>query len=330
LKEAKDLRIVFMGTPELAASLLGDLVADGYNIVGVVTAPDKPAGRGRKLAASPVKELALEKGLQVLQPEKLKSLQFLEQLEALKPDLQVVVAFRMLPMLVWNLPPLGTFNMHASLLPQYRGAAPINWAIINGEQQTGVTTFLLDHEIDTGKILFREPIPIERWETAGSLHEKIKEAGSSIVRKTIDAIAAGQVKPLGQATLIPPGTELKKAPKIFKEDCRINWEQPCTAVACHIHGLSPVPGAFTTLEETQKEPLTLKIFEARPQKVNHGHPPGTLLSDHKHLLGMTTPDGIVWIKTLQMPGKRRMTAAELLRGHQFSEAIFWKKTPETL
>lgn len=319
--EAKNLRIVFMGTPELAAWSLKELAEQGYNIAGVVTAPDKPAGRGRKLAASAVKEYAISRGITVLQPDNLKSSLFLEQLKALKPDLQVVVAFRMLPQQVWDLPPLGTFNMHASLLPQYRGAAPINRAIMNGEKITGVTTFLLDKEIDTGKILFRQPIIMDEWETAGSLHEKVKTAGSELVIKTISALAKGDVKPLDQDKLIKPQEPLKKAPKIFKEDCLINWDRPGSEVASHIHGLNPVPGAYTIISGPAAEQINMKIYDVRPEKTSHQYPSGTLISDNKKYLGFTTSDGIIWVKNLQLSGKRRMNAEELMRGFIFHDSI---------
>ncbi|MFO7977318.1 MAG: methionyl-tRNA formyltransferase [Bacteroidales bacterium] len=315
--EPKELRIVFMGTPEVAVQSLKDLVENGYQVVAVVTAPDKPAGRGRKLTGPPVKEYALQQNLKVLQPQNLKSSDFLDQLKAVRPDVQVVVAFRMLPEQVWSLPPLGTFNMHASLLPQYRGAAPINWAVINGEQQSGVTTFLLDHLIDTGKILFREPINLEPDETAGSLHEKVKHEGSKLVMRTLDAIAHGNIRPLDQQALTSEQPILKKAPKIFKEDCRIDWNQPVQQVANHIHGLSPHPGAFTTIETAGQLPMTLKIYEVVPERVVHHDAPGTLISDNKKQLGFTTPDGIIWVKSLQLPGKRRMNTEEVLRGHSF-------------
>lgn len=313
-----------MGTPELAAQSLQDLVENGYHVVGVVTVADKPSGRGRKLTASPVKEYALSQGIPVLQPENLKSPVFLEQLKNLKPDVQVVVAFRMLPLQVWSLPPMGTFNMHASLLPQYRGAAPINWAIINGEQQTGVTTFLLDQQIDTGRILFRKAIPIQEGETAGSLHDKIKTEGSHLVMHTLEALAQGNVQPLDQDKLLPADQPLKKAPKIFKEDCRIDWNKSCKEVANFIHGLSPSPGAFSYLQLTENEQISVKIFQVQPKTCQHPFSAGTLLSDNKKYLGVTTPDGIIWVKSLQIAGKRRMNAEELLRGHSFFDARQWE------
>ena len=221
----KDLRIVFMGTPDFAVGSLKALVENGYNIVGVITSVDKPAGRGRQLAESAVKKYALEQGLTLLQPEKLKNPDFLQELKALNADLQVVVAFRMLPEVVWNMPRLGTFNLHASLLPQYRGAAPLNWAIINGESETGVTTFLLDHKIDTGKILFSEKTPISENDTVGDVHDRLLEIGAKLVFKTVDALAEDKYQPQAQTDLIQSEKELKHAPKIFKDDCRINWNK---------------------------------------------------------------------------------------------------------
>lgn len=309
----KDLRIVFMGTPALAAFSLKIMHESGYNVAGVVTAPDKPAGRGLKLIHSEVKNYALEQGLTLLQPDKLKSPAFLESLQSLQPDVQVVVAFRMLPEAVWSLPKLGTFNMHASLLPQYRGAAPINWAIINGETETGVTTFLLDREIDTGKILFQERIPILKNETAGSLHDRIMVIGADIVTRTIDALAQGKAKPIKQDELITDPLQLKKAPKIFKEDCLIDWKRSCQDIVNLIHGMSPIPGAFTAIK-TDGEELSIKIFEAEAEVMLHPYKPGEMFTDGKNTLIFTTSDGIIKVKSLQMAGKKRMTTSDFLRG----------------
>jgi len=314
----KDLRIVFMGTPALAAFSLKKLHEGGYNVVGVVTAPDKPAGRGLKLQPSEVKKFGAEQGIPVLQPERLKSPEFLEELKSLAPDVQVVVAFRMLPEAVWSLPPKGTFNMHASLLPQYRGAAPINWAIINGEKETGVTTFLLDREIDTGKILFQAEMTIYENETAGSLHDRIMVAGADLVLKTIDALAENTVEAVEQSALFSESSQLKKAPKIFKDDCLIDWKKPCREVVNHIHGMSPFPGAFTIIKIDEKE-LVLKIFEAVAQKMTHTYNYGELLSDGKSIFAFTTPDGIVEVKSLQMAGKKRMNTPDFLRGFRLDD-----------
>lgn len=309
----KDLRIVFMGTPALAAFSLKKLCEGGYNVVGVVTAPDKPAGRGLKLQPSDVKKFAIEQGILVLQPEKLKSPEFIEDLKSLAPDVQVVVAFRMLPEAVWSLPEKGTFNMHASLLPQYRGAAPINWAIINGEKETGVTTFLLDREIDTGKILFQEKMAIHENETAGSLHDRIMVTGADLVLKTIDALAQNKVEPLDQSALLAEFSLLKKAPKIYKEDCQIDWKKSCREVTNHIHGMSPFPGAFTVIEVEKKE-IILKIFEAEAREMTHTFNYGEVFSGGKNLLAFATPDGMVEVKSLQMAGKKRMDTPDFLRG----------------
>lgn len=311
-------RIVFMGTPDLAVHILDAIIGSDYNVAGVVTAPDKPAGRGRKLQASPVKHYALEHKLPLLQPEHLKNEDFLRQLELLAPDLQVVVAFRMLPEAVWSLPALGTFNLHASLLPDYRGAAPINRVLMNGEKITGVTTFLIDHMIDTGNILLREEIPVSEYETAGSLHEKVKITGAKIVLQTIKALSEGSIRPVNQDTLITPGKKLNKAPKIYKEDCLIDWNQPCEKAVNLIHGLSPVPGAFCFVEEEDKEPMMIKIFAARCEKEPHRYEAGTLLTDNKKNLRFATPDGFVRVLELQIPGKRKMQTDELLRGFRFS------------
>ncbi len=315
--QAKDARIVFMGTPALAAYVLQELVSGGYNVVAVVTAPDKPAGRGRKLSSSPVKECALKNKLTVLQPENLKSPDFIRELASFKPDLQVVVAFRMLPEAVWSIPPFGTFNLHASLLPQYRGAAPINHVIMNGESVTGVTTFLLDHQIDTGNILYREPIIIQAFETAGTLHDKVQDVGSRLVIKTIDALIAGDVQPINQEQFIIPGQTLQKAPKIFRQDCKIQWDNGCQQAVSHIHGLSPWPGAFTPVTLSTGKELDMKVFEARPVIESHHAPPGKLLTDNKSYIHFTCPDGYVKLLSIQLPGKKRMGAEELLRGFQF-------------
>jgi len=319
----QDLRIVFMGTPALAAFSLKRLHEEGYKVVGVISAPDKPAGRGLKLQPSEVKNYAVEKGIPVLQPEKLKSPDFLEELYALKPDVQVVVAFRMLPESVWNLPPFGTFNMHASLLPQYRGAAPINWAIINGEKETGVTTFLLDKEIDTGKILLQERVPIFENETAGNLHDRIMVAGADLVIRTINLIASGNLEPIEQSELIPDPGQLKKAPKIFKDDCLIDWKRSCSELVKLIHGMSPVPGAFTVFKDGSEE-LVLKIFEAEAKEAIHKYNYGEVFSDQKNTLAFSTPDGFLFVKSLQAAGKRRMKVTEFLRGFRFKQV---KKLP---
>lgn len=312
------LRIVFFGTPELAAFVLEKMIRAGIQVVAAVTAPDRPAGRGRKIRKSPVKITAERNNISVWQPENLKSPEFIRALQAIQPDLQVVVAFRMLPEAVWALPPLGSFNLHASLLPEYRGAAPINWAIIRGEKKTGITTFLLDHKIDTGNILFKEPIPIDDFETAGSLHEKIKVRGAQLVNKTIDALATGAVKPTPQKSAETEDDQLPKAPKIYKEDCRIVWDQPVQQIVNHIHGLSPHPGAFTEVTGENGQTLMMKIFKARPEYNQDTFQPGSILTDNRHFIKIAGNDGLVTVHELQMPGKKRMQVEELLRGMDFS------------
>ncbi len=320
-KDPSELRIVFFGTPELASHILEELIQSGKKIVAAVTAPDKPAGRGRKLQQSPVKKTAEQHDVPVLQPENLKSADFIQSLKDLQPDLQVVVAFRMLPEAVWALPPLGSFNLHASLLPDYRGAAPINWVIIKGEKKSGMTTFLLDHKIDTGNILFKESIPLDIEETAGSLHEKVKIRGARLVNKTIEALAAGDVEPLPQESAEPKNKPLQKAPKIYKEDCRIHWDQPVEAIVNLIHGLSPHPGAFTEISKEDGEILMMKIYRARPEYSTERHLPGTILTDNKRFLKIAGKDGVVDVIELQVAGKKRMQTEELLRGMDFSSLM---------
>jgi methionyl-tRNA formyltransferase len=314
----KDLRIVFMGTPDFAVAGLKALVEGGYNIAGVITAPDKPAGRGRQLQQSAVKQYAVAQNLYVMQPEKLKNPEFLAELQELKADLQVVVAFRMLPEVVWRMPRLGTFNLHGSLLPQYRGAAPLNWAIINGEKETGVTTFLLSHEIDTGAILFREKIAIGENDTVGDIHDRLMEIGSALVVKTVDALADGSYKAIEQAEI--QAENLKPAPKIFKEDCKIDWNKPATAVRNLIRGLSPYPAAWTTLIDAKGKELGLKIFKAEIEP-NKGVVPGTVETDGKTTFKIAAQDGWLAISDLQLSGKKRMVTEDFLRGVHEAEAF---------
>ena len=309
-----NLRIVFMGTPEFAVESLRALVEGGYSVVGVVTMPDKPVGKHQSvLQASPVKQYALSQNLPVLQPEKLKDAEFIEQLRAWNADLQIVVAFRMLPEIVWNMPRLGTFNLHASLLPQYRGAAPINWAVINGEQETGLTTFFLTHEIDTGQIIFRKKIPIADTDNAGDIHDRLMHLGAHLVVQTVDAILKDAIHPIPQSEWMT-GEELKPAPKIFKETCCIRWNQPAKTVYDFIRGLSPYPGAWTELTTPQGDPFNLKIFET--EKIIHPHdfPPGTMVSDGKKQFDVSVIDGFIRVKNLQQAGKKRMGVEEFLRG----------------
>jgi methionyl-tRNA formyltransferase len=302
------MRIVFMGTPEFAVTSLDELIASGAEIVGVVTAPDKPAGRGQKVSESAVKQYAVAHGLKVLQPEKLKNEQFLRELEALGADLQVVVAFRMLPEVVWNMPPRGTINLHASLLPQYRGAAPINWVLINGEKESGVTTFFLKHDIDTGDILFTEKVTLTGKETAGELHDRLMYKGAGLLVKTVKAIESGRYTELAQASLAT-GVELKHAPKIFKEDCKIDWFQPAETIYNLIRGLSPYPAAFTLLNDK-----VLKIYGAEYQVGGTGITPGAYLTDNKTYLKFAAADGFVSLTDVQFEGKKRMGVEEFLRG----------------
>ena len=310
----KNLQIVFMGTPEFAVESLQALVEGGYSVAGVVTAPDKPVGKHQSvLQASAVKQYALSKNLPVLQPEKLKDSEFIEQLQAWNPDLQIVVAFRMLPEVVWNMPRLGTFNLHASLLPQYRGAAPIHWAVINGEKETGATTFFLTHEMDTGKIIFRKKIPIADVDNAGDIHDRLMHLGAGLVVETVDAILENTVHPILQSDLMTE-EELKPAPKIFKDTCRIHWGQPVKAVYDFIRGLAPYPGAWTELTTYQGDTLILKIFETEKLVRPHDLLPGILVSDGKEQFDVSVTDGFIRVKNLQQAGKKRMGVEDFLRG----------------
>jgi methionyl-tRNA formyltransferase len=306
----KDLRIIFMGTPEFAVASLSALVEAGCKIAGVITAPDKPAGRGMQLQQSAVKKFAIEKGLPVLQPEKLKNPSFLDELRSLKADLQIVVAFRMLPEVVWNMPPMGTVNVHGSLLPQYRGAAPINWAIINGEKVTGVTTFKLKHEIDTGDILLQDTLSIGENETAGELHDRMKEVGASILVRTVSGLAEGTIKEQPQEARFSDLSLIKHAPKIFTDTCRINWEKDGAAVHNLIRGLSPYPGAFTTLQGKM-----LKIYRAEKDETT-GAVPGTVDTDGKTYFRFACGNGSIRVKEMQLEGKKRLGVEEFLRGYR--------------
>ena len=317
MKTYKDLRIVFMGTPEFAVASLDALVKAGCNIAGVITAPDKPAGRGRQLSESAVKKYAIENNLHVLQPEKLKNPEFIAELEKLKADLQIVVAFRMLPEMVWSMPPFGTFNLHASLLPQYRGAAPLNWAVINGETETGVTTFLLSHEIDTGLIIFQEKVSIGENDTVGDLHDRMMDIGANLVIKTVNALAEGDVQPIDQNMLIEAQDRVRQAPKIFKEDCRIDWTRDTESVRNLIRGLSPYPTAWTEMIHPGKsETLTAKIYAASRNNDSLPTAPGTIQTDGRKYLKIACPDGWLSITDIQLSGKKRMKIDELLRGFQ--------------
>lgn len=309
---AKDLRIVFMGTPEFAVPSLRALVRSGYNVVGVVTTPDKPAGRGQKLHESDVKIAARELGLPILQPEKLRDPAFVSTMEELRPDLGIVIAFRMLPEVVWAMPRLGTFNLHASLLPQYRGAAPINWAIINGESKTGVTTFLLNHEIDKGAILGQVEMPIQPEDNVGTLYDRLMTVGADLVVQTVERIAAGEITPVVQSD---EDTSLRPAPKIFKNDCLIDWTQSGKRIIDFIRGLSPYPAAWTELyREGSQMPQAAKIYSAAFEPAAHGEKPGSIESDGRTLLRVACADGWITLGEIQIAGKKRLAVRELLLG----------------
>ncbi len=314
MKEKDNFRIVFMGTPDFAVASLEAILNAGYQVIAVITAPDKPAGRGKKLSKPAVKRFAVEHELKVLQPPKLKNPKFLEELKMLKADLQVVVAFRMLPELVWDMPPMGTINLHASLLPQYRGAAPIHHAIINGEKETGLTTFLLQKEIDTGNILFQKKLKIGPGETVGELHDRMMVAGGELLVKTIERVRKGEITPIDQQRLIQPETLLKSAPKIFKEKCRIQWNNDLDTVHNFIRGLSPFPGAFSELNSPKGKTIIVKIFKASREKSSTQLHPGTILTDGKTYLKVAVVDGFIRLHELQLAGKKRLQTAELLRG----------------
>ena len=318
--EKKDLRIVYMGTPEFAVESLKRLVEEGYNVVGVITMPDKPMGRhGSVLQASPVKQYAVSQGLKVLQPEKLKDETFLEELRALQADLQIVVAFRMLPEVVWNMPPMGTFNLHAALLPQYRGAAPINWAVINGDTETGITTFFLKHEIDTGDIIQQERVPIADTDNVEIVYDKLMMLGGDLVLETVDAILAGTIHPIPQDELIMPETELRPAPKIFKETCRIEWNKGVKRVYDFVRGLSPYPAAWTELVVPEGGRQVVKIYETEKLFASHSLLVGQVDTDGKTYFRIAVPDGYVNLITLQLAGKKRMAVADFLRGYRHVE-----------
>jgi methionyl-tRNA formyltransferase len=303
----KPLRIIFMGTPEFAVASLEKLLHSNHKVVAVITAPDKPAGRGMLVNESDVKKFALKNNLKILQPIKLKDPEFLATLKSLEADLQVVVAFRMLPEVVWNMPALGTINLHASLLPQYRGAAPINWAIINGEKETGITTFKLQHEIDTGNILFQQKIAIANNDTAGTLHDNLMIAGADLVLKTVNNIAEGYIAGIKQAETHT--SVLKTAPKIFTETCEINWQLPSNDVYNLVRGLSPYPTAFTFLKNKK-----LKIYSAEKEIVDEPVTPGQVFSDNKSYLKFSTADGYLLLKEIQLEGKKKMKIEDFLNG----------------
>lgn len=313
----KNLRIVFMGTPEFAVSTLGSLLMNGFNVAGVVTAPDKPSGRGMKITKSAVKEFAEFSYLPIMQPQNLKDSEFVKSLEKLKADLFIVVAFRMLPEVIWRMPSIGTINLHASLLPYYRGAAPINHAIINGETVTGVTTFLIDDKIDTGNILLREEVQIFPFENAGDLHDRLMKRGARLVIKTLRGIADNTLKPRMQSIFLKPGEIARDAPKIYPEQCIIKWDNDPNRIHNFIRGLSPYPGAKSVLVKDHQK-ISFKIFESQPEPGDHKFAPGHIISDGKYFLRVACSGGFINIAILQAEGRKRLNIVEFLRGFNIS------------
>lgn len=309
----EDLKIVFFGTPDFAVESLKRLVEAGFHIAAVVTMPDKPAGRGHHLLQSAVKQYAVSQGLPLLQPVNLKDETFVSELRAIGADLHIVIAFRMLPQVVWAMPPLGTFNLHASLLPKYRGAAPINWAVMNGDSETGVTTFFLKHEIDTGDIIEQRRVPIGRTDNVETVHDRLMMLGADMVLHTVEAIVAGEVKPIPQEQLLHAGEEPTPAPKIFKETCRINWSRPAEQVYNHIRGLSPYPAAWTEWIDANEKTYAVKIFETGEPEPAQDLTPGALKTDGRRLW-IACSDGWLEVKSLQQAGKKRMDTDAFLRG----------------
>lgn len=304
-----------MGTPEFAVESLQLLVEKGYNVVGVVTMPDKAVGRHMsELQASPVKGYALSRSIPVLQPEKLKDEAFLEELRGLKADLQIVVAFRMLPEVVWNMPRLGTFNLHASLLPLYRGAAPINWAVMNGETETGVTTFFLTHEIDTGKIILRKRIAIGEKDNVGEVHDRLMTEGAGLIVETVDLILEDRVNATAQESFYTDEHDLPAAPKIFKDTCRIDWRQPAKRIYDFVRGLSPYPAAWTNLLPQEGKPQVLKVYKTDYLVEEHSYPAGTILTEGKKTVKVAVKDGYIFLETVQLAGKKQMNVADFLNG----------------
>ena len=317
----EELRIVFFGTPDFAVESLSHLHEGGYNVVGVVTMPDKPAGRGHHLLQSAVKQYAMAHDLKLLQPVNLKDEAFVNELRELNAQLFIVIAFRMLPKVVWQMPPLGTFNLHASLLPKYRGAAPINWAVMNGDTKTGVTTFFLKHEIDTGDIIQQRSIDIARTDNVGDIHDQLMTIGAEMVVETVDNIIAGTVRPISQECLLTAGEQPTPAPKIFKDTCRIDWSRDAESLYNHIRGLSPYPAAWTELVCGDERRLQIKIFETQEPLECEGKKPGEIVSTDKAIVVKCGNDALS-ITQLQLSGKKRMSAAEFLRGFDISGAHF--------
>jgi methionyl-tRNA formyltransferase len=314
----KNLRIIFMGTPEFAVATLGSLLMNGFNVAGVVTAPDKPSGRGRKLSKSAVKEFAEFSNLPIMQPDNLKDQGFISELKKLNADIFIVVAFRMLPEAVWKIPTIGTINLHASLLPNYRGAAPINHAIMNGETVTGVTTFLIDEKIDTGKILLQEEVHIFPFENAGDLHDRLMTHGARLVIRTLSDVAENKINPLPQEQLIKQVESLKNAPKIHPNDCIINWNNDPIQIHNFVRGLSPYPCAKSFFKNVSST-FSFKLFESQPEIAEHMFQPGLIVSDGKHYLKIACKNGFISISSLQLEGKKRMNTVEFLRGFRISD-----------
>ncbi len=311
----EDLRIVFMGTPEFAVESLKAIVENNYNVVGVITVPDKPAGRGQKIKTSPVKDYAVSQNIKVLQPEKLKNEDFLQELKSLNADLQVIVAFRMLPEVVWDMPSMGSFNLHGSLLPQYRGAAPINWAVINGDKETGVTTFFLQHEIDTGNIIGQKRMPILEEDNAGSVHDKMMVLGAELVLETLEKICNKEVETKSQEDFFDKEADLNPAPKIFKEDCKIEWSQSIENIHNKIRGLSPYPAAWTEIKDPNGKILSVKIYKTSIWSGDK-KTKGTIETEGKNTIVFHGETGALQIHTLQLAGKKRMEAAAFLNGYK--------------
>lgn len=313
----EELRIIYMGTPDFAVETLRLLVERGYNVVAVVTMPDKPAGRGHKIQFSPVKQYALSVGLPVLQPERLKDEAFIEELRSYNAHMQIVVAFRMLPQVVWDMPPMGTFNLHASLLPQYRGAAPLNWAIMNGDKETGITTFFLTHEIDTGRVIQRRSIPIADTDNVGIIHDRLMEMGAEMVCETVDNIIADKVVAIAQEELMTD-EPLRPAPKIFKDTCHLDFARKVEDLYNQVRGLSPYPAAWCEFVSPEGEAVGVKVFEAARHICEHCNTPGTIHTDGKKVIEIACEDGYLQILSLQLAGKKRLTAEELLRGFRLT------------
>ncbi len=314
MTEKRDLRIVFMGTPDFAVATLKALLENDYNVVGVITAPDRKAGRGQKLKASAVKEFALKHNLNILQPTNLKAESFIEELKALNANLQIIVAFRMLPKVVWQMPEFGTFNLHASLLPQYRGAAPIHWAIINGEKKTGVTTFFIDEKIDTGAIILSEETDINERTTVGELHDELMDIGSELVVKTVQLIEKGDVTTVIQ----PKSGDLKTAYKLNRDNCKVNWTEDLDTIYNKIRGLNPFPTAWCFLDNNEDELLSIKLYDVEKEYETHNYDAGLIFSD-KTELKVSCKGGYIKVKEMQLPGKRKMDTKSLLNGFEFSE-----------